>query len=64
MSIQELTEKQKQAIRRAYLEPAGTVRLIVDRIKDTGVPVYKATSWLWAVGYINYNDKLMLDAMA
>jgi hypothetical protein len=64
MSILELTEKQKQAIRQAYFEPAGTVRLIVDRIKDTGVPVYKATSWLWAAGYINYNDKLMLDGMA
>lgn len=64
MSIQELTKKQKQAIRSAYLEPAGTILQIVDRLKATGVPVYRATSWLWSVGYIGYDDKLMLDRMA
>ena len=64
MSIQELSKEQKQAIRQAYLEPADTVRHIADRLKATGVPVYKSTSWLWSVGYINYNDKLMLDGMA
>lgn len=64
MSIQELTKEQRQAIRSAYLEPAGTVLQIVDRLKATGVPVYMATSWLWSVGYIGYDDKLMLDRMA
>lgn len=63
-SIEELTPEQLREIIRAYKQPAGKPKIIVKRIKALGVSVSLATTYLFAMHYISYDDKLFLDNLA
>jgi hypothetical protein len=65
MQINDMTAEQKRAIVDAYIRPSpGKLSAVVGRIKAVGVPIATATSYLWALGYISYNDKLMIERIA